>query len=425
MEPSVPVHSLATPNSSANRWGTATQFLHYVRRNTHSRRSDVTRFLELSSSSATELSSRLRRAHLITEDPTTASGPGRPSRIIAPHPLGPVVAAVEVSTRGWRLAIAEVTGPPQQLHHAPLPTLPGIFLDELSGHIAHLREVFGTRLMAVSVSVPATVRQGRFAEPFSLGWDALDFSPILEEFTSLPIYVENNATLAALIESEAMHGDSTCSRAVLYLEITENVGGSFLIDGTTVVGGTGTSGEFGHMALGDDSLGCRCGSVGCWGTSVSGYGIAHRLRDPEPEDPAGYLSNLLDLCFAESLDFASQAPVTPAVREPNDDTVRRIAAVREAADRFGRGTAALCNALAPDVIILGGLAASLQRANSQAFDEAFDRHLMNARRIQPPLIRYAQCGPDAALMGAALLALDNTLDERGIAAWTRAHSSQP
>ena len=90
-----------------------------------------------------------------------------------------------------------------------------------------------------------------------------------------------------------------------------------------------------------------------------------------------------------------------------------------AAESLGTGIAGLVNALDPEIVTLGGLAAPLRTAGNEAFTHAFTDGLMTFRRAAPPPLRTAALGDDAALHGAAATALDAVLTEEGLTAWAR------
>lgn len=174
------------------------------------------------------------------------------------------------------------------------------------------------------------------------------------------------------------------------------VGGTLVVDGQPARGATGAGGEFGHLPFGDRTLRCPCGALGCWDVTVDGRALARHLGDPPPPDPRTYANAVLD----------------------RTDAAARTA-VEHTAGNLGRGIAGLVNALDPDVVTLGGLAAPLRAAAGPAFTTAFADGLMTFRRAAPPPLRAAALGDDAALHGAAATGLDAVLTEESLSAWAR------
>src|SRR5919108_2661675 len=102
---------MASPRDA--RWRGAIAVLEEMRRNPGVTRAALATRLGLSSSSATEITARLRELALLAEAPAAATGRGRPTTVLAPHPQGPVVLAVDLRQEDWRCAVAALDGRPQ------------------------------------------------------------------------------------------------------------------------------------------------------------------------------------------------------------------------------------------------------------------------------------------------------------------------
>jgi predicted NBD/HSP70 family sugar kinase len=84
---------------------------------------------------------------------------------------------------------------------------------------------------------------------------------------------------------------------------------------------------------------------------------------------------------------------------------------------LGRGTGALVNLHDPEVVTLGGVAASLRAEAPEVFEEAYRDALMAFRKASPPPVRDAEHGEDGPLYGAVALALDHVATPAGLAEW--------
>lgn len=93
----------------------------------------------------------------------------------------------------------------------------------------------------------------------------------LEGAIAFPVYFENDAN-AALMAEKAIVNDN-----VLYLSLSDTVGGAVCIDGKLFRGDSQRAGEFGHMSLYFDGRRCYCGKRGC----VDAYCSALVLRTNE------------------------------------------------------------------------------------------------------------------------------------------------
>ena len=77
----------------------------------------------------------------------------------------------------------------------------------------------------------------------------------------MPIRLDNEATLGARAEADALRPDRTLS--FLYLSGEVGIGGALVVDGAVFGGRHGWSGEIGHTVVDPAGPLCRCGSTGC------------------------------------------------------------------------------------------------------------------------------------------------------------------
>ncbi|MEV0201776.1 ROK family transcriptional regulator [Nonomuraea sp. NPDC050691] len=398
---------MATPTGRARsvrardaRWRGALAVLDEMRRRPGVTRADVARRLALSTGSATEITARLRELALLSETPAAASGRGRPTTVLNPHPDGPLVIAVDLRQEDWRCAAAEIDGRPGVLEEARHGSRdPDQVIGAIAGAVRRVHDRFGGRVRAVAVAVAATVRHGAVVQSATLGWDAVDLTGLAPD-PGLPLIVGNDATLAGA--AEARYGAAAGIGTALHVTIEVGVGGTLVVDGLPIEGATGAGGEFGHLPLGDPALRCPCGALGCWDLAVDGRAIARHLGEPPPRDPRSYAQAAL-------------------ARAQGDAAVRT--AVGRAASGFGRGVAGLINAFDPGIVTLGGFAGPLRGAAAEEFAAALTDGLMRFRRAEPPPVVAAALGGDGALHGAAAIALDRVLTEEGLNAWAADHAA--
>jgi predicted NBD/HSP70 family sugar kinase len=375
------------------RWHGALAVLAEMRRTPGTTRAAVAQRLGLSSGSATEITARLRELALLTETPAATTGRGRPTTVLAPHPDGPVVVAVDLRHEDWRCAVAGLDGRPTVLDTAPHPSRePEQVLAAVGRAVRRAHARFGERVRAVAIAAPATVVDGRVVQAASLGWGPADLTPI--GLPGVPLRIDNDATLAGV--AEARGGAGAGAGTALHVTVEVGLGGTLVVDGRPVRGATGAGGEFGHLPFGDRALRCPCGALGCWDLTVDGRALARHLGEPPPPDPRTYAL---------------------AVLGRTDPDAR--AAVELVTASLGTGVAGLVNALDPEVVTLGGLAAPLRAAAPGAFVDAFADGLMAFRRATPPPVRAAALGDDGALHGAAATALDTVLTPASLSTWAR------
>jgi N-acetylglucosamine kinase len=189
----------------------------------------------------------------------------------------------------------------------------------------------------------------------------------LSDAMGLPVIVRNDADCFAL--AEARLGAGRGARVVFGIILGTGVGGGIVIDGNIHPGSGGFSGEWGHgPVIGYPALPCGCGQVGCLDTIGGARGIER-------------LHLALTGEVLASRDIVASRPETMA---------------RWQALMAGQ-LAMVVNLLAPQVIPVGG-----GLGNDAALIAALDRAVRARilRQTDGPLLRPAECGPDAGLIGA-------------------------
>ncbi|MEI8412334.1 MULTISPECIES: ROK family transcriptional regulator [unclassified Kribbella] len=378
------------------QWQTAADVLTQVSRRPGITRAAVARELRLSTSSATEVTARLRDVQLLTEAPAPSQGRGRPTTVLRAHPSGPVALALDLRQGSWRSAVVALDGSfLEQQSKRHRSRRPQVVLGNLQRVVERTKEQYGERLRLVSLAAPGTIRDNRLMQAPTLDWAELDLEAVTAG-TGLPLLAGNDATLSGV--AEARTGAAAGAGTALHLIVEVGIGGTLLIDGVPAQGASGAGGEYGHIPFGERGRPCPCGASGCWDLEIDGRALARHLKEPTPDDPYGYTEVVL--------------------RRTDRDAGRAVARVVAA---LATGIAGLVNAHDPDVVTLGGLAIPLRAAAESTFEQAYLAGLMAFHRASPPPVLPATHQPDGPLRGAAALALDYLTTEPSIAQWADRH----
>jgi len=112
----------------------------------------------------------------------------------------------------------------------------------------------------------------------------LDF-PLAERLSdavSLPVHVQNDATLAAL--GEFRFGIGRELKNLLHLTLGTGVGGGLILNGIPYLGESGMAVEIGHSCVVPNGRACGCGGSGCLETYASASGIVARYAETGHQD---------------------------------------------------------------------------------------------------------------------------------------------
>jgi glucokinase len=252
---------------------------------------------------------------------------------------------------------------------------------------------------AIGVGLPATMdlASGVAVGVRHLPLAGFAFRDWLAEQVSLPVFVDNDATLAMLAEHRS--GAARGALDAVMLTIGTGIGGGILSRGRLLRGAHGAAGEPGHMTIDADGPECPgdCPGRGCLEAYVSGPALARM----------GYEYAALADDYNLGRTLAANGELTAA------DVVQAARSgdpgAREAFERMGTslgvGLASLLNLLDPDLVVIGGGLGS--DAGALLLEPA--ERVARARALEPAAsaaaFAVAELGEDAGMLGAAMLAL--------------------
>ncbi len=303
-----------------------------------------------------------------------------------------------VDLGGTNIAAALGRSNGEILAQASTPTLghegPGAVL----GRIAQLIESLpasGERVASVGLGIPglADVAAGKtlFLPNLETQWRGVAAAAQLEALLGSPVYLLNDARLAALGELDFGHGREV--QDFVFVTLGTGIGGGLVLDGKLRLGPLGAAGEIGHQCLLPGGPLCGCGERGCWEALASASALtAEGVRLVK----TGQAPQLSQLCAADlnRINPELMARSTdPAVAE----------AISQAARYIGIGVANLVTILHPQRVVLGG---GLALLGDRLF-EPVRREVQRRVRMFPAAdvaILPSKTGANAALLGGLALA---------------------
>jgi predicted NBD/HSP70 family sugar kinase len=135
----------------------------------------------------------------------------------------------------------------------------------------HAREN-ATQICGVGVALPGPIdfNSGQVIHaPNFPGWEAVDVQHFLMSATGLSVFVDNDATAAAV--GESWYGIGRSLDSFFYFFFGVGLGGGIILRGQPHRGFSGNAGEVGHLAVvsGRNAKSCGCGNTGCLERYVS------------------------------------------------------------------------------------------------------------------------------------------------------------
>jgi glucokinase-like ROK family protein len=259
------------------------------------------------------------------------------------------------------------------------------------------------RPLGIGVGLPGLInlRQGELIIAPNLNWRNVPLRLMWNQRFRLPIYIENEANLAAL--GEYYFGVARGCENFIYLSSGIGLGGGVMIGGNLFRGGYGYAGEIGHIQRDPQGEKCGCGRIGCWETQVGPRAVLRRVKK-ELQLHSDQL--LLDACQGDFNNLTFGMVVKFAL-EGNHICKQ---AIEDVASYLGEGIADLVNVFNPELVVMGG-AFILGKDILQPIIEK----IIFSSALQPSAdglrIAFSERGANACAFGAVAIVLDDILRE--------------
>ena len=289
---------------------------------------------------------------------------------------------IGIDLGGTNIAVGLVSEDGKILRKAETPTLAkrpyADIVRDMAACIAKLLDeakLTTQDIAAIGIGIPGIAEQktGRVIFCTNLGWRNIPLRDELKSYYDLPIFIDNDATVAGWAEYQA--GVSRNTSSSVFLTLGTGVGAGIIVDGKIWSGAHGAASELGHLIIEVDGIPCTCGKCGCTERYCSATAIIRMAKEACALHP--------DCAILKADDIASRV-------------FRRYVKYL---------TIAINNVVSfldPDMIVLGG---GVSRAGDFLLDavrELLPKYLMYPV-LPMPEIALAQLGNDAGIIGAALL----------------------
>ncbi len=224
-------------------------------------------------------------------------------------------------------------------------------------------------------------------------WRSFPLAESVQKVYPVRVKVDNDANAAAL--GETRWGAAAGYKNVFYATIGTGIGTGIVVDGKMFHGRTGAAGEGGHTSIDYRGPICGCGKPGCIEVLASGNAIARRARE---RISAGASSSMVSIAGG-NIDAIRGETVGKAFLA-GDPLAKEL--LKETIEMLAVWLANMIDLLDPDVIVLGGGAASLYQPFFNQLHERITQLTVNPRSAEVPVLK-AHYGADSGIAGGAAL----------------------
>lgn len=266
------------------------------------------------------------------------------------------------------------------------------------------------QVKGVGMGVPGSVNsEGMLISAPNLGWSMLDVNSAMKEYLTVPIYIGNDANVAALGEQYFGAGEG-CDSMVM-VTLGTGVGGGVIVNQRLIAGAFGGAGEIGHMVINDnETVTCTCGNKGCLEQYASATGIARMAKKmlvtalAEGEEEAVAQDDTFEYAISSlqqfELDTITAKEVFDAVKDGDAFAI-------EVAEKFGKTLGKALSFVActadPEMFVIGGGVSAAGEVLLGYIEKYYREYAFAPSK--KTTFKLATLGNDAGICGAARLVM--------------------
>ncbi|MCU4118061.1 ROK family protein [Variovorax sp. N23] len=339
-----------------------------------------------------------------------SSGGRRAENLQISGSLG-VLVGVDIGATSLDLAVLGPDLQPLAQHAEPADVGhgPGVVLARVRVLMRELLAQCGldaSKVMGIGMGVPGPVnfQIGQLVNPPLMpAWDGFSIREALREDYAAPVFVDNDVNLMAL--GELWRLKRTLSN-FLVIKVGTGIGCGIVCHGEVYRGAAGSAGDVGHICVDQEGPRCHCGNVGCVEMMAAGPAIARMaVHAAEAGESAMLAERLRAQGRLDALDVAHAGRAGDAAAN---------AIIQRAGSLLGQMLASVVNFFNPSHVFIGGGITHIGPLFLAAVRQSvYQRSLaLSTRHLE---IQYTPLGAQAGLIGAGVLAMQETLKVKGVA----------
>ncbi|NLJ80448.1 MAG: ROK family transcriptional regulator [Firmicutes bacterium] len=258
-------------------------------------RRDLTKNLDASHATVAIIVKELIEEGLVVETELVKSSGGRPPRLLEFKGKDKFLVATEISEGSLSYGIFNLDF--ELIEKRSFSTQGFIIEEIIEQYLARIKRVLEkhnirwNQLIGLGISVPGIYEeeQDRLINSTCKLWEEGNLKKEFKKRFQLPIYIENDANLAAYFEW-AYGAGKNCSN-LIYIYIADGIGGGLIMNNQLYKGVHGKAGEIGHIKVEAKGKRCECGGVGCLETVSSLMAIKEQINGRIEAGAASILRN--------------------------------------------------------------------------------------------------------------------------------------
>ena len=286
-----------------------------------------------------------------------------------------------------------------------VPTLANRHADEImkdmAGLCKSLAEEMGLTIADFAyagIAAPGTIdnETGTVIYSNNIKMDMYPIADKLMEYSGIKkVYCENDANAAAY--GEAAYGASKGTKNSVMITLGTGLGGGVIVDGKLVTGINAAGSELGHTVISVGGLACTCGRRGCWEAYSSATGLINmtkRMLEKTNKDETIMHKMVED-------DGKVSGRTAFNAMKKGDKVGKEV--VDEYLLYLAEGITNMVNIFQPEIVVIGGGVCNEKEHLVEPLKAMVDEGNYYKGEGNRTVIKVAELGNDAGIIGAAML----------------------
>ena len=366
-------------------------------------RAEISRRLNLSRSTVTEIIKDLLLTGLVAEVGIGVSSGGRKPIVLEFQDNAKVILGIDIGASHVSVAITDLRGKLlfwKEERFAVREDSEGTYelINNLCNECLTSLKFGYDKLLSIGVSVPSPVdpiHPEYLSETIIPAWHGKSGLQKLREKYNVPVYMDNDANLGAL--AEHWWGAGRDVNDLIYIKISNGIGAGYIFGGKLYRGSKGIAGEMSHMPIDPNGRLCGCGLRGCLATVLSAWALEERVRT-------------LSTLYPNSTLINGNFSIIEIENAALDGDALAIQVVKEAVNYLTTAITSLVNLFNPNVIILGGSLSRLGDLVINPIQEKMDKCVL-VSNLSKTELRISELGSKGIAIGAATLAIEQAFTD--------------
>lgn len=254
---------------------------------------------------------------------------------------------------------------------------------------------YAQSIEALGIGIPGVCNaEGHVYYATNLFWREVPLGDLLREKTGLPVFIENDATVAAM--GEASSGATKGMKNSVFLTLGTGVGGGIIINDRVYSGNHGIGSEIGHIIVGENFYDCNCGNNGCLETFTSATALIKHTKMLLEDDKDSLILKKVN----NNTELIDAKVIFDCAKEGDKIALE---GVNRLVKYLSIGIGSIINMLDPEVIAIGGGVSKAGDYLIGKLEKEIPKHIW-LKAMNLTKIVLARLGNDAGIVGSAMYA---------------------